>query len=77
MVVWPKSAESLLSVKYLMINEILGAPGSTFKIAFDGDGIDQTKPANKEYMSETNTTKIENTLIVNTRECEVGESFTP
>jgi hypothetical protein len=53
-----------------------GAPGSTFKINFDGDGIDETKVANKDYMNTTNVTSIDYSLYVNLRDCEVGEYFT-
>lgn len=59
-----------------------GAPGSTFKIDFSGDGIDETKPTNKQYKdSIVNTTGTTTTsssgisyeLTVVLRDCEVGE----
>lgn len=53
-----------------------GAPGSTFKVNFNGDGIDTSKPANVAYMQSTNVSSIDYNLYVQTRNCEVGEYFT-
>lgn len=53
-----------------------GAPGSTFKINFAGDGIDESKASNKDYKETINTTAIDYALYVNLRNCGVGEQFT-
>lgn len=36
----------------------VGAPGSTFKVSFDGNGIDESKGFNQDFMNETNTTSL-------------------
>ena len=48
------------------------------EIVFETDGIDNTKPSNKEYLKQlsNNASKIDFPLYVELRECEVGESFT-
>lgn len=53
-----------------------GAPGSTFKIKFEGNGIDETKISNEQYKSEINATVISYELYVALRDCEIGEQFT-
>lgn len=53
-----------------------GTPGSTFKISFKGDGINEDLPENVAYQQSNSLTTIENSLYVEIRECEVGEYFT-
>mmetsp|Transcript_20833 Transcript_20833/g.19876 ORF Transcript_20833/g.19876 Transcript_20833/m.19876 type:complete len:430 (-) Transcript_20833:2711-4000(-) len=55
-----------------------GAPGSSFKIVFETDGIDVNKPSNKKYLLETedNATSINFQTVIDVRECIEGESFT-
>eukprot|EP00347_Sterkiella_histriomuscorum_P009701 403340212 len=55
-----------------------GAPGNSYSLSFVSEGIDNSKPANVEYLetvSKNSSEIIEFTVSLNLRECAVGEKF--
>lgn len=52
-----------------------GTPGSKYKVVFQTDGIDQTKPSNKEYLAAPEILDANFNLNISLRECAVGEKF--
>lgn len=53
-----------------------GTPGYNYSIIFTTDGIDKSKQSNKQYMTSINTTDITFDMLIDLRECAVGEQFT-
>lgn len=60
------------------------SPGYSYSLSFTSEGIDNTKPANKEYIKQTQSssgssnadTSIDFEALIQLRDCEIGESFT-
>ncbi|CDW73329.1 UNKNOWN [Stylonychia lemnae] len=55
---------------------IAGNPGSKYQISFSTDGIDLTKPSNKEYLQKLSSSDLNFLLDLKLRECQIGEQFT-
>ena len=45
-------------------------------MVFETDAIDNSKPANKQYLEEIGLSSIGFPLLVELRDCEIGEQFT-
>eukprot|EP00347_Sterkiella_histriomuscorum_P008156 403346168 len=59
--------------------QFTGTPGKDYQLVFNTqDGIDKTKPSNKEYLETVlkNEEEISFKFEINLRECAVGEQFT-
>ncbi|CDW90149.1 UNKNOWN [Stylonychia lemnae] len=56
--------------------QFTGEPGYSYSIVFDTDGIDNSKPANKQQLYQSNNEEKSNfNLNVELRECQIGEKF--
>ncbi|CDW77647.1 UNKNOWN [Stylonychia lemnae] len=56
--------------------QFTGQPGLSYQIVFYTDGIDNSKPANRQYLQQSNNEEKQSfNLNVELRECQIGEKF--
>ncbi|CDW84862.1 UNKNOWN [Stylonychia lemnae] len=55
---------------------IVGTPGSSYQMIVTTDGIDLNKKANKEQLAKTNKNQIDLDIVIDLRDCLIGEQFT-
>ncbi len=56
----------------------VGTPGYKYRIYFSTDGIDKTKPSNKEYLESLDDRSLNDitfNINIELRECLAGEAF--
>ncbi|CDW79545.1 UNKNOWN [Stylonychia lemnae] len=81
-ILYPPILEGTLSFDIIggiaIINQIqiVGNPGSPYKLVITTDGIDQSKKSNKDKMEAIGKSSLDLDLKVQLRECEIGEQFT-